>query len=180
MLDPRTSGSSPTLQGLADDLAKRFPDDTSVQYSYLPTLRALSAIHRGEAAEALELSRIAERYDLAVPSVSFNWFFGSRYPTYVRGLACLALRQPHEAAAGFQTILEHGGLILGDPIGAPALGESVCVVRRTGQGQDGIRGLLDAVGKCERGACNSPAGTRGTREPEMSSLARTHWPLPNE
>ena len=180
MRDPRTSGSSPTLHGLADDRAKRFPHDTSVQYSYCQRC-ALSALHRGEAAEALELLRIAERYDLAVPPVSFNWFFGSRYPTYVR-LAYLALRQPHEAAAEFQTIRDRGSLILGDPLGAWVhlqLGRAFALSANR-QGQDGIRSLLDAVGKCGCGAGNSPAGTRGTREPEMSSLARTHWSLPNE
>ena len=105
-------------QTLAADLEKRFPEDTSVQYSYLPTLRALSALDRGEAAMAIELLRTAERYELAVPAIAFNWFFGAMYPTYVRGLAYLALKQTNDAAAEFQKIRDHRGLMLGDPIGA--------------------------------------------------------------
>jgi hypothetical protein len=42
------------------------------------------------------------------------------YPTYVRGLAYLALRKPAEAAAEFQKILEHPGVVLEDPMGALA------------------------------------------------------------
>jgi hypothetical protein len=40
------------------------------------------------------------------------------YPTYVRGEAYLALHKPTEAAAEFQKILDHPGVVLGDPIGA--------------------------------------------------------------
>ena len=105
-------------QTLAADLGKRFPEDTSVQYSYLPTLRALSALDRGEGAMAIELLRPAERYELAVPAIAFNWFFGAMYPNYVRGLAYLALKQTNDAAAEFQKIVDHRGLVLGDPIGA--------------------------------------------------------------
>ena len=105
-------------QTLASDLEKRFPEDTSVQYSYLPTLRALSALGRGEAAMAIELLRTAERYELAVPAIAFSWFFGGMYPNYVRGLAYLDLQQTDAAAAEFQKILDHRGLLLGDPMGA--------------------------------------------------------------
>ena len=42
------------------------------------------------------------------------------YPTYVRGLAYRALHKPSEAAAEFQKILDHPGVLLGDPMGALA------------------------------------------------------------
>jgi TolA-binding protein len=35
------SGETSRARALAENLAKRFPEDTSVQFSYLPTLRAL-------------------------------------------------------------------------------------------------------------------------------------------
>ena len=40
------------------------------------------------------------------------------YPTYVRGLSYLALRKAREAAAEFQKILDHPGIVLEDPMGA--------------------------------------------------------------
>jgi cytochrome c-type biogenesis protein CcmH/NrfG len=46
--------------------------------------------------------------------------FGAMYPTFVRGKAYLALRKPAEAAAEFQKILDHPGVVLGDPMGAVA------------------------------------------------------------
>ena len=41
------SGDSAGSQKLAADLAKRFPEDTPVQFEYLPTLHALSALAHG-------------------------------------------------------------------------------------------------------------------------------------
>ncbi len=38
------SGDVSASQSLAEDLAKRFPEDTPVQFEYLPTLRALFAL----------------------------------------------------------------------------------------------------------------------------------------
>ena len=60
------------------DLEKRYPEDTSVQFSYLPALRALEALNQGDAAKALELTQVATPYDLAVPGTAFyvGAFFG--------------------------------------------------------------------------------------------------------
>ena len=46
--------------------------------------------------------------------------FGAMYPTYVRGMAYLALRKPADAAAEFRRILDHSGIVLEDPMGALA------------------------------------------------------------
>ena len=56
----------------------------------------------------------------AVPAIDFNAFFGGLYPAYVRGEAYLALREPAKAAAEFQKILDHRGIVLADPVGAMA------------------------------------------------------------
>jgi hypothetical protein len=42
------AGDFARSQRLADDLDKRFPEDTSVHYNYLPALRALFALKEGE------------------------------------------------------------------------------------------------------------------------------------
>jgi hypothetical protein len=42
------------------------------------------------------------------------------YPTYIRGLSLLALHKNVEAAAEFQKILDHPGIVLQNPMGALA------------------------------------------------------------
>ncbi len=104
------------------DLEKRYPEDTSVQFSYLPALRALEALNRGDAAKGLEMTQVATPYDLAVPGTAFytGAFFGALYPVYVRGLAYSRMGRHREAAAEFQKILDHPGIVLNDPIGPMA------------------------------------------------------------
>ena len=104
------------------DLEKRYPEDTSVQFSYLPALRALEALNQGDAAKALEMTQVATPYDLAVPGTAFytGAFFGALYPVYVRGLAYSRLGRAREAALEFQKILDHPGIMLNDPIGPMA------------------------------------------------------------
>jgi tetratricopeptide (TPR) repeat protein len=102
------------------DFETRYPQDTSVQFSYLPTLRALEGLNQGDPAKAIEMTHAAAPYDLAVPGTAFfagGAFFGALYPVYVRGLAYSRLGRPSEAAAEFQTIVAHPGLVLNDPIG---------------------------------------------------------------
>jgi eukaryotic-like serine/threonine-protein kinase len=53
-------------QALTDDLSKRFPEDTIVQFNYLPTLRAKLALDKGNASEAIESLRAAAPYELGV------------------------------------------------------------------------------------------------------------------
>jgi hypothetical protein len=106
-------------KALADDLGKRFPEDTLVQFNYLPTLHARLALNKGNASEAVESLRAAEPYDLGVSTNSpLNWT--AMYPVFVRGEAYLAARQGNEAAAQFQKLLDHSGLVASQPIGALA------------------------------------------------------------
>jgi hypothetical protein len=105
-------------------LEKNFPEDTSVRYSYLPELRALAALNAsdkqaggGQAVEALE---VAAPYESGWPSSVFNGSFGALYPAYLRGEAYLAEKKGAEAAAEFQKILAHRGIVYNDAVGAVA------------------------------------------------------------
>ncbi|MGA3238251.1 MAG: protein kinase [Bryobacteraceae bacterium] len=117
------AGDPARSQTLADDLEKRFPEDTSARFMYVPALRAVLALDhglkRGKPSEAVELLQTAAPYDLAAPGSYFG-FFGYMYPGYVRGEAYLAAHRYVEAAAEFQRILDHRGLIFCDPVGAVA------------------------------------------------------------
>jgi eukaryotic-like serine/threonine-protein kinase len=115
------SGQSPRSQQLTDDLEKRFPEDTFAKFTYVPVLRALSALEHGRPAESLERLEITRPYELAVNGLNFGHFYlGGLHSAYVRGEALLAERQYAEAATEFQKILDHRGLTGLDPIGALA------------------------------------------------------------
>jgi eukaryotic-like serine/threonine-protein kinase len=112
------AGEWSRAQTIADDLAARFPEDTLVRISYLPTLRALLALNGREPATAIELLEIAAPYEMGDHSGASVGFSGPLYPVYVRGLAYLAAHQG--ADAEFQKILDHRGIVVADPIGAVA------------------------------------------------------------
>jgi len=114
------SGDLPQARALAEDLAREFPEDTFVQYMYLPTLRALFAMNARDPAAAIQALQIASRYDLALGGVGVIGWFGGLYPIYVRGMAYLAARQPAEAAGEFQRIVDHRSIVLVDPLDAMA------------------------------------------------------------
>jgi len=101
------------------NLEKRYPEDTCVQFSYLPVLQALEDLNQGNPAKALERTQLAEPYELGVPATAWynGAFFGALYPVYVRGLAYSRMGRYREAAAEFQKIVEHSYITLNDPIG---------------------------------------------------------------
>ena len=113
------AGEDERTQKFADDLGQRFPEATIVQFNYLPTLRAKLAVNKRNASEALETLRAALPYELGSTTYSsYGWT--AMYPVFVRGEAYLALHQGSEAAAEFQKILGHPGVVLNGPIGALA------------------------------------------------------------
>jgi serine/threonine protein kinase len=114
------AGEFARAQTLADDLERRFGEDTSVRLSYLPSVRAMLAVKRGDPERALDLLRIAAPRELGEPQSSFRAFFGVLYPVYARGQAYLAARRGAEAAAEFRKILDHRGIVVSDPIGVLA------------------------------------------------------------
>ena len=112
------TGDATRVQTLAEDLGKRFPEDTIVRFNYLPTLHARLALSRNDAAKAIEVLQAAAPYELGQPTGGSSPT--TLYPVYVRGEAFLASQQGQAAAAEFQKILDHGGVVSFDPIGALA------------------------------------------------------------
>jgi len=114
------AGDSSRAQALTNDLERSFPEDTSVKFYYVPTVRAFVAVNHGDSAKAIEILQVAVPYELGQPRSAQTGFFGALYPIYARGQAHLAARQGAEAAREFQKILDHPGIMVGDPIGALA------------------------------------------------------------
>ena len=110
------AGTGARAQAIADDLAKRFAEDTLVQFNYLPTIRgqlALSHHDSLKAIEALEAAAYEGGTGVVLRFLSF-------YPVFVRGEAYLAAHRGSEAAAEFQKILDHPGIVVNEPIGTLA------------------------------------------------------------
>jgi tetratricopeptide (TPR) repeat protein len=96
----------------AQDFAKLSPEDTLVQFAFLPVLRAQLALSGNQAQKAIEFLQMAAPYESGEAS--------ALYPAFLRGQAYLAAHQGGEAAAEFQKILDHPGIVLNEPIGALA------------------------------------------------------------
>jgi len=114
------SGDTSESQKLADGLESRYPEDTTIKFYYLPVVRARLALNHREPAKAIELLQSAAGNELGAPRSVPHGYFGGLYPVYVRGEAYLALHRYPEAAAEFQKILDHSGIVVSDPIGALA------------------------------------------------------------
>jgi eukaryotic-like serine/threonine-protein kinase len=110
------AGDAVQAKRLADDLNKRFPEDTIVQFNYLPTIHAAAALQGHNAGKATEALAAAAPYELG----AFSLYNFSLLPTYVRGEAYLAAHEGRAAAAEFQKIIDHPGIVLNELIGALA------------------------------------------------------------
>jgi DNA-binding winged helix-turn-helix (wHTH) protein/tetratricopeptide (TPR) repeat protein len=111
------AGDSAHATRLADDLEKRFPENTIVQFNYLPTIHAAATLHNGDASKAIETLVAATPYELGTNFVTLNFVL---YPVYLRGEAYLATKQGAAAATEFQKILDHSGVVRSEPLGALA------------------------------------------------------------
>jgi DNA-binding winged helix-turn-helix (wHTH) protein/Flp pilus assembly protein TadD len=113
------AGNANGVQRSVEDFNKRIPEDTTVQFNYLPTLRAKLALMHSNPQQALNDLELAAPYELGTPAIGFyNW--PNLYSVYVRGEAYLAAHGGSEAAAEFQKILDHRGIVLNEPIGVLA------------------------------------------------------------
>jgi tetratricopeptide (TPR) repeat protein len=95
--------------------------------------------------DAVERLQRAVPYDLAMPGTAFFAKFGALYTAYVRGEAYLAAGRGQEAAAEFQKVLDHRGIVLADPIGALAhlqLGRAYAVSGDMTKAKSAYQGFL--------------------------------------
>jgi eukaryotic-like serine/threonine-protein kinase len=112
-------GDTDRAKRMADELAERFPLNTTLNRYWLPTIYASIEIKHGNPARALDLLQAAVPYELGTPLPQFE-VGGSLYPPYVRGEAYLSLGRGEEAVAEFQKFLDHPGITVNSPLGALA------------------------------------------------------------
>jgi serine/threonine protein kinase/tetratricopeptide (TPR) repeat protein len=106
------TGDSARAQSIHDELAKKVPENTVIQGIYLPILQALIEAGKGNFQGTVDqLQPVAKYEDGTAAGLD---------PAYMRGEAYLGLKKGTEAAAEFQKVIDHPGLVGTSQIGALA------------------------------------------------------------
>jgi eukaryotic-like serine/threonine-protein kinase len=132
------SGDAARAESLAKDLNRRYPLDTQVQSLWLPAIHAQMALDRKNPAVALDgLQAVAPPIEFGL--INFVLNISCLYPTYIRGEADLAAGEGSAAAAEFQRVLDHSGIVWNCWTGALAhlgLARANALQAKTSQGAD--------------------------------------------
>jgi eukaryotic-like serine/threonine-protein kinase len=102
---------------LSRGLNKQWPAATFVQKYWLPVVRAQNDLHQSRPSQAVEDLASAAAFELANPPEQSSTTI---YPAYVRGRAYVATGDGSKAAAEFQKLIDHPGMILNSPLGVLA------------------------------------------------------------
>ncbi|HEY4765063.1 MAG TPA: protein kinase [Candidatus Sulfotelmatobacter sp.] len=140
------AGDSARSESMAQDLGKRSPLDTQMQSLWLPTIRAQMALDIKNPALALSILRAASPIELGQIGLGNNT--SCLNPVYVRGEAYLAARQGSAAAAEFQKILDHSGIVWNCWTGALAhlgVARANSLQAKTSQGADADAARVGAL-----------------------------------
>jgi tetratricopeptide (TPR) repeat protein len=103
------AGDTARAESLVQDLGKRFPLDTQMQALWLPTIQAQLALDRKDPALALHALQVASPIELS-NTLSGNTV-SCLYTPYIRGEAYMEAGQGDAAAAEFQKIIDHNGIV---------------------------------------------------------------------
>jgi hypothetical protein len=112
------AGDSSRAQSIVQALTKRYPLNTQIQSYWLPVVQAELALSQKNPSRTIELLQTPAPMELAPTFASLN--NTCLYPIYIRGEAYLSQKQGTAAAAEFQKILNHRGLVWNCPTGAYA------------------------------------------------------------
>jgi len=110
-------GDLARAKATVEELGKTDPSNTVFKLFWLPTLKAAIEIGGGNSAQAVVSLEAAAPYELGGPQ---QFALGTMYPVYVRGEAYLQAHSGAAAAAEFQKILDHRGVVVNFPLGALA------------------------------------------------------------
>jgi hypothetical protein len=135
-----SAGDETRAESLVQDLRKRFPLDTQMQSLWLPATRAQFELNHKDPASALKnLELAAAPLEFGTVTFAANASGSCLYTTYLRGQAYLAAGQGNAAAAEFQKILDHSGIVWNCWTGALAhlgVARANALQSRTSQGAD--------------------------------------------
>jgi tetratricopeptide (TPR) repeat protein len=101
------TGDAPRAKALAEELEKNSPTNTMLKFYWLPTVNAAIELNKGNSSQALVYLEAAAPYELGQTPEVINYL----YPAYVRGQAYLLAHNGTGAAAEFQKLLDHKGIV---------------------------------------------------------------------
>jgi DNA-binding winged helix-turn-helix (wHTH) protein/Flp pilus assembly protein TadD len=107
------TGDAARARAMIATLESKNPDNTILKAYWLPTLRASLELHTGNPKSSLSLLQTTVPYEMAEAA-----YISNMYPAYVRGQAYLSARDGTAAAAEFQKLIDHPGIIQNDILGA--------------------------------------------------------------
>ncbi len=103
------AGENARAESVARDLDHRFPLDTQVQSLWLPAIQAQLELNRKNPAAAIDRLETSSRIELG--QIQFINNISCLYSVYIRGQAYLEAGKGSEAAAEFQKIVDHSGIV---------------------------------------------------------------------
>ena len=111
------SGETVRARTIVGELEKSYPSQTLLKVYWLPAIKAAIELNANNAAQSLVYLEAAAPYELGEPP---QFQLGTLYPAYIRGQAQLMAHNGAAAAAEFQKLLDHRGIVLNFPLGALA------------------------------------------------------------
>ena len=108
-------GKLPQSEDLIEELAGTFPSGTMMQSYLLHTVRAAVAIHRDQPGQAIEILQASSPYELGSTTPALVL-----YPVYLRGEAFQKNGQGPQAAAEYEKLIAHSGIVGNFPIASLA------------------------------------------------------------
>jgi len=100
-------GDAARAKALTDELEKSYPTNTMLKLYWLPTINAAIDLNKGNSSQMVMDLEAAAPYELGAAGT----FISSLYPAYVRGQAYLLTHNSTAAAAEFQKLLDHRGIV---------------------------------------------------------------------
>jgi DNA-binding winged helix-turn-helix (wHTH) protein/tetratricopeptide (TPR) repeat protein len=110
-------GDTGRARALVEEMEKDNPSNTRLNVYWLPTIKAAIEMKHGHPDEAITVLEQTLPYELGAPA---PLDVGTLYPAYLRGQAYLMMHNGSAAAAEFQKVLDHRGIVLNYPLGALA------------------------------------------------------------
>jgi tetratricopeptide (TPR) repeat protein len=100
-------GEASRAKALAEELEKTYPNSTLLKAYWLSTINAAVEISKGKSPQAIVDLEAAAPYELGTAEALISYL----YPAYVRGQAYLLAHNGTAAAAEFQKLLDHRGIV---------------------------------------------------------------------
>jgi serine/threonine protein kinase/tetratricopeptide (TPR) repeat protein len=103
-------GDVTRASALAEELEKDYPTNTVLKLYWLPTVKAAIERNKSDSSQAVVYLETVAPYELGAPPPLFQ--VGTLYPAYLRGQAYLIVNNGAAAAAEFQKLLDHRGIVV--------------------------------------------------------------------